>query len=484
MFGGYDLRIIVNILKAIRLIKNNKQYSKEFKYLFVSIARSYVYRLSDEEIIKLISDKSYIKSELYLKLLKIALVNDISSNKMLLDMIIKEFDLYNKISKVGNIENLIKELEFLSSFSESHDQTEQDYISSLEEIIKANVEASEDADAKIKLEYEISIEMENACTLRTIHGSKGLEYNICYFPGLYRNFLKDESKDKIVYNDKIGIITEYDEYGLKKTFIQKYLKHYLQKETLSEEIRLLYVALTRAKEKAILLISFDEKKKYIKGQMLSSYQKIIEYVMNNPIFEHLKIDISKIGLTKKYLSRPKIEKISNEDEDIKKLIINNQYLKNIKQEEIELKTHYSKTSHKLFTKEELDLMAYGTEVHYILETIDFNSEDIYQEIDNLNIDNYLKNKIKSFFKSEIMKNYKLGKIYHEYEFINESKHGIIDLMIEYDNHIDIIDYKLKNIDDEAYINQLTGYKEYIEKISSKKVYIYLYSILDEKYKQI
>ena len=37
-------------------------------------------------------------------------------------------------------------------------------------------------------------------------------------------------------------------------------------------------------------------------------------------------------------------------------------------------------------------------------------------------------------------------------------------MVEYDNHINIIDYKLKNIDDENYIKQLQGYKEYIERI--------------------
>ena len=484
MFGGYDLKIIVNILKAIKLIKNEQKYSKEFKYLFVSIARSYVYRLSDEEILKLISDNSYLNFELYQKLERIALANNVSSNKMLLDMIIKEFNLYNKISEVGNIENLIKELEFLSSFSESHDQTEQDFISSLEEIVRLNVEATEDADAKIKLEYEISLEMENACTLMTIHGSKGLEFNICYFPGLYRNFLKDESNDKIVYNDKIGIITEYDEYGLKKTFIQKYLKHQLQKETISEEIRLFYVALTRAKEKAILLVSIDENKKYIKGQTLSSYQKIMELVMDNPLFEHINVDISTIGLTKKYLSRPEIKTITNEDKKLDKIIINDQYLKKIKQEEKELKEHYSKASHKLFSKEELEKMAFGTEIHYILETLDFNSDNIFKDIDELNVDLFIKNKIKSFFQSDLMKNYKKGKIYHEYEFIDNSKHGIIDLMIEYEDYIDIIDYKLKNIDDEAYINQLSGYKEYIEKISNKKVNIYLYSILDEKYKQI
>ena len=53
-------------------------------------------------------------------------------------------------------------------------------------------------------------------------------------------------------------------------------------------------------------------------------------------------------------------------------------------------------------------------------------------------------------------------------------------MLEYENYIDIIDYKLKNIEDTNYLKQLTGYKEYIESISNKKVNIYLYSIMDEK----
>ena len=57
-------------------------------------------------------------------------------------------------------------------------------------------------------------------------------------------------------------------------------------------------------------------------------------------------------------------------------------------------------------------------------------------------------------------------------------------MLEYDNHIDIIDYKLKSITDENYIKQLNGYKKYIESISNKKVNIYLHSIIDNKLKQL
>jgi hypothetical protein len=57
-------------------------------------------------------------------------------------------------------------------------------------------------------------------------------------------------------------------------------------------------------------------------------------------------------------------------------------------------------------------------------------------------------------------------------------------MLEYDDHIDIIDYKLKNTVDENYIKQLNGYKEYINSISNKPVNTYLYSIIDEEIKEV
>ena len=62
--------------------------------------------------------------------------------------------------------------------------------------------------------------------------------------------------------------------------------------------------------------------------------------------------------------------------------------------------------------------------------------------------------------------------------------GIIDLLLEYLDHISIIDYKLKNINDSEYIKQLNGYKKYIEKITGKSVIIYLYSIIDNKLMEV
>ena len=134
------------------------------------------------------------------------------------------------------------------------------------------------------------------------------------------------------------------------------------------------------------------------------------------------------------------------------------------------KKHFSKETKNLLTKEEIKLMELGSEIHEQLEYSSFN------ESSNKYVNNLL-NHFNNFIN-----------VYKEYEFIyekdNKLYNGIIDLMLEYDNKINIIDYKLKNINDSSYINQLKGYQEYIKTISNKEVSIYLYSILDDKIKKI
>ena len=122
-------------------------------------------------------------------------------------------------------------------------------------------------------------------------------------------------------------------------------------------------------------------------------------------------------------------------------------------------------------------------VHEIFELIDYKDFD-----SSLIEDEYLREKANKFLNNDLLKNVKQAEIYHEYEFEykkdNTEYHGIIDLMLEYENNIDIIDFKLKNVNDENYVKQLNGYKNYIEEISNKNVNIYLYSIIDETMNQI
>ena len=125
---------------------------------------------------------------------------------------------------------------------------------------------------------------------------------------------------------------------------------------------------------------------------------------------------------------------------------------------------FSKSTYELIDEGIKRSMEYGTYVHSILEMDDLKNPTS-EEVKTL---------------KSLLPDLSDAEIFKEYEFIykdnNEQKHGIIDLMIEYSDNIQIIDYKLSNIDDENYLKQLNGYKKYIESISDKPVSIYLYSI--------
>ena len=134
---------------------------------------------------------------------------------------------------------------------------------------------------------------------------------------------------------------------------------------------------------------------------------------------------------------------------------------------------FSKKVLTLIDNETRKNMEYGTLVHKYLEIYD-KSNRIVDKFD------------KELLKIGIDTNY--SKMYHEYEFMYTDdglvSHGIIDLLIEYNEKMYIIDYKLKNIDSLEYIKQLDGYKKYIENITKRETFCYLYSILDNNLKKI
>ena len=92
--------------------------------------------------------------------------------------------------------------------------------------------------------------------------------------------------------------------------------------------------------------------------------------------------------------------------------------------------------------------------------------------------------ISRFIDSELLNIKDALNFYKEVEFIKDNKHGFIDLIVEYENEYKIIDYKLSNIDDDNYIKQLKGYKEYLKNIVNKPISLYLYSLFKGESKKI
>jgi len=103
-------------------------------------------------------------------------------------------------------------------------------------------------------------ENHNVVRIMTIHKSKGLEFPVVFIMRTTKNMLaaKPTEEHRIQLHKDLGIGIDYINYEnlyLKKLMFTKYIKRQNQSETLSEELRLLYVAMTRAKEKLIIVSS-------------------------------------------------------------------------------------------------------------------------------------------------------------------------------------------------------------------------------------
>lgn len=96
----------------------------------------------------------------------------------------------------------------------------------------------------------------NAVTVMSIHKSKGLEFPVCFIANCSRKFNKD--RDEILLDPSLGIgIKLFDKkLGYRYSSYQRdAVKLVLENSAMSEELRVLYVAMTRAKEKLIMLTS-------------------------------------------------------------------------------------------------------------------------------------------------------------------------------------------------------------------------------------
>ena len=472
LLNSNDLLLIKNIIDFVIRI-NDEDFNVEFKYDFISIARSFLFEYSDEVIFDFVVNDKIKESELY-KLFDSININSLTSPE-LYDLIIDKTNYYEKISKVGDYKNVnvrIKTLYDIANNLNNLGLTIEEFRDYLDEITTN----------KIDIKYTGYSSPSDSVKIMTIHKSKGLEYPICYYSDLDHKFNVSDSNDMFIVSSLYGLIvpsvlSENDTSILKKLFKNKYMK-----EEIGEKIRLFYVALTRAREKMVVVIPKKETIKLEKNEdgVIEENRRLSFNMLSDFIYSirdyysdyFSDVDINKLGLSKKYLFNKVVNSRilkSNETFDVSEINIDNSLVED---------KHFSKDNNKLVSKKESDNMKFGTKVHEVLELIDFKNYD-----EKVIEDKFIRSKVTKFLNSDFMKDVKNANIYHEYEFIydkdNTSYHGIIDLMLEYDDYIDIVDFKLKNIDDEKYLNQLNGYREYINSISNKKANIYLYSIIDE-----
>ncbi len=107
---------------------------------------------------------------------------------------------------------------------------------------------------------------DDAVSIMSIHKSKGLEFPIVFIAECNKKFNVMDSNEAILIDDDLGIACRYvdlTERTRQNTFHQMVLRMKSRTDTIGEELRILYVAMTRAKEKLYITASIDDSDKFI-----------------------------------------------------------------------------------------------------------------------------------------------------------------------------------------------------------------------------
>ena len=270
-------------------------------------------------------------------------------------------------------------------------------------------------------------ENENVIRIMSIHKSKGLEFPIVFLCCANKNFNMQDLNAPIILQQELGIGVNYIDVDKKlqyNTFSKEAIKIITKNELLSEEMRVLYVALTRAKEQLIVtgvtknaIEDIEEKKENlnlysqskINKNILKKYKSYLDWIelvaLNNNSENNIELCIEK---KESIIKQEKDSKEKEAERDIKDILEHTEGLKeneniinklewkypNIKRSKMEAKTSVSKiksgntiikTNEPNFIneKESISNARKGTIIHLCMQKLNIDEEQTKETIENL-----------------------------------------------------------------------------------------------------
>ena len=376
-------------------------------------------------------------------------------------------------------------------------------------------------------------EKDDVVKIMSIHKSKGLEFPIVFVSGITKKVNESDYRTKIAYDQDLGFGIKYiDEISEYDTISKRALKIKSFKEMLAEEMRILYVALTRAKEKLVLvgverntqktkddlanaLSQYEHINNKINPSLVEKYKRMYEWIELSRIFNPT-ITLKEYTVPAEKYKNMKIEedeifdlseyvKTQTPNEEAYKRIdqmLNWQYshqasideitktsvtaLKNDNNKKLEIK--------KLITDDKTDKLTpaqIGTLVHLAMQQL--KDSDIDQMLENIKISAIEKQELikrkqifENYIKSDLFKMLQEAKeVNRETPFFmyidSENKEdkilvqGVIDLyFIDSNGNINLVDYKTDYAEKEEelvekYKMQLNLYSKALSKSMKKEV---------------
>lgn len=277
-------------------------------------------------------------------------------------------------------------------------------------------------------------ENENVVRIMSIHKSKGLEFPVAIISRTDKKFNQKDLNESILLHQDIGFGMQYINYDRKieyTTATKEAIKIKTKEESIAEEMRILYVALTRAKEKLIItgvendftksieqkkeLLEIYEKENYkINHLVLKKYLSYLEWIelvyLNHQDIENqitlnkiAKKDVLKAEENQEEQEKRNIELPEKIDYEKINEILNWQYkykemtniqskmsvtkIKELKNNETQKQQHIEIKPKFMLDKTKVSSAEKGTITHLILQKLDFtkeySKEELAQFVNNL-----------------------------------------------------------------------------------------------------
>ena len=453
---GSDVAVLIKNLVKMLLLSLKGEYGIPYKHCFMSIARSFIFNYTDDYLHEIVTEDKVllvpfaqtielIKEELRYKPIK-----------KVLEVLYEKFEIYEHISRIASYYANTHKMENLLSLAGDMDvlgYTLEDFVNYFDDL----------NDADLEIDYRDSDTQENSVTLINIHGSKGLEYGIIYFPGLNKQFNDTDSKSSFMISDRYGV--SIPSISSKFASLTNHLiREDIRQKDIEEKIRLLYVAITRAKEKIILLNGNKETGNKL-TMRISSVRNMNSLISLSDVFNKYSVSYS--------MNNYSVEDKEQEEIDLpfeiksinvpSELLVHNRASKVVEEDVNEA------------------ILDFGSELHAYLENMDLEKDDL-SYIKDYRMRKYVSN-VKN---SSLFKDVKNEQVRHEYRFYDDENNveGYIDALIIKEKEIDIIDFKLKKIDDEEYDKQLRTYKKYMSQITKLPVKMYLLAAITGEIREV
>lgn len=480
-----EIYVVKNILRLVHGLSDKDYYQKYFKESLVSLLRSFLIEEKDALISKLSSLDPIVflkqyRLDIYQKLQDLYILSQNVALHDLISSMYQTFEIFSKLIKIGNVDFLETKLLFFIEKAKELEANGYDvfqFIQYLEWMIENN------ADIAFEERSDIS---QNTVHMMSIHKSKGLEFGICYYPHLEKAFQIQELKERIFFSKDYGIVVPTYSGALKHTILRTLYKESLYLEEISEKVRLFYVALTRAKEEAILVHPKLPERIYSKitreqVKDAKSFYDFIEILGSYVTGISQEVYLSQLGISdeyKWYIKKEETKMVEKETITYKDI--------SLKRIATETQTA-SHAIHQLISASDKAKLFAGTRLHEVFETLNFK-ENIKEQLEKYSLTDHEAKAIQNFFQQPFIKHVEILHVFKEYAFRYENEglfvNGSIDLIIETKDALLVIDYKLKDIQNIQYEKQVKTYMTYLKNVSNKEIQGYLYSILDGKYKEV